>query len=101
KMEFPTFVAPLTTNGRKFVEYLRAAGVKDVHDRQYFSLISVPLVQIEIFDAFTETDEAYVFGRYTDVLSISFNPHLDYYRMTHVKRNATESVGAVVRSQSI
>lgn len=101
KMEFPTFVAPLTTNGRRFVEFLRAAGLKDVHDRQYFSLISVPLVQIEIFDTFTETDKAYVFGRYTDVLSISFNPHLDYYRMKHVKRNAAESVGAVVRSQSI
>ena len=47
KMEQPTFIAPLTTNGRALVEFLRTRGHADVHDNQYFTLSLTPAVQIE------------------------------------------------------
>lgn len=52
KLEFPTFIAPLTTNGRGFVRYLRASGLAGVHDNQFMSLSVRPHVQIEVYRDF-------------------------------------------------
>jgi len=86
KLEFPTFIASLTTNGRKFTEYLRATSVPRVRDNQFFTLALLPHVKIEVFSSFQVVDDRPTFGQYTDVLAISFNSHLDYYRLEHWRR---------------
>jgi len=83
KLEFPTFVAPLTTNGRRFVEFLRDAGDDRVHDNRFFTQSLIPHEQIEIYKSFEMQGDRAVFGPCTDVLAISFNPHLDYYKLDH------------------
>lgn len=90
KLEFPTFIAPLTTNGRRFTEYLRASGVPRVHDNQHLTLALLPHVQIEVYSSFCVNDGCPVFGEFTDVLGISFNSHLDYYRIEHWRRASGE-----------
>jgi hypothetical protein len=87
KAEYPTFIAPLTTNGRKFVEYLRRRLVA-VHDNQYLSFSLVDHIQIEAF-SFFKPDGANPFGPATDVLSISFNKYLDYYYLQHFRARSS------------
>lgn len=90
KLEYPTFIASLTTNGRRFTEYLRQTGTPRVHDNQHFTLALLPLVQIEVYTSFRVEDEAAIFGTFTDVLGISFNAHLDYYRVEHWRKGPEE-----------
>lgn len=85
KLEFPTFLAPLTTNGRRLVEHARSTGRTDAHDNRYFTLTLIPHEQIEVYAGFSE-DPQVGFGPYTDVVGIAFNPHLDYYRVDHWRR---------------
>lgn len=89
KLEYPTFIAPLTTNGRKFTEYLRDDGADRVHDNQFFSLALLPVVQIEVYSEFSVVDGLPKFGPFTDVLGISFNSHLDYYHIEHWRNEQT------------
>ncbi|WP_296615807.1 DUF4365 domain-containing protein [Sphingomonas sp.] len=101
KLEFPTFIAPLTTNGRRFVDYLRAHGRSDAHDNRYFTLAVIPHAQIEVYSRFDgERDGRPVFGPYTDVLGISFNPHLDYYYVEHWRRTEPEGPASQVMAQN-
>ncbi|WHO37234.1 DUF4365 domain-containing protein [Sphingobium sp. AP49] len=101
KLEFPTFLAPLTLNGRRFVKYLRSNGREDAHDNRFFTLTLVPHTQIEVYASFEESDVGGRFGPYTDVLSISFNPHLDYYRLIHWRRASPESRPEKLADQTI
>lgn len=101
KLEFPTFLAPLTTNGRRFVEYLRANGREDARDNRFFTLTLVPHTQIEVFASFEETEQGGSFGPYTDVLGISFNPHLDYYHLIHWRRDTPEAKPKKIAEQAI
>ncbi|WP_439568868.1 DUF4365 domain-containing protein [Sphingopyxis sp.] len=101
KLEFPTFLAPLTLNGRRFVEYLRSNGREDAHDNRFFTLTLVPHTQIEVYASFEETDLGGRFGPYTDVLSISFNPHLDYYHLVHWRRASPNSSPVKLADQTI
>ena len=100
KLEYPTFIAPLTTNGRRFVEHLRAAGREDARDHQYFTLSLIPHEQIEVYASFTDGEPG-TFGTYTDVMGISFNPHLDYYRVEHWRRTIPTSAPVHVTSQNM
>jgi Domain of unknown function (DUF4365) len=101
KLEYPTFIAPLTTNGRSFVKYLRAAGLPRVHDNQYMTLSLHPHIQIEVYSSFEITDGEAQFGPYTDVLAISFNAYLDYYHLSHWHRAAPDQPAAEAARQSI
>lgn len=77
KLEYPTFIAPLTTNGRRFVAYLRLIGVPAARDHQYMSLSVRPHVQIEVYSSFGSINGQVRFGPFTDVLAIGFNAYLD------------------------
>nr|WP_246438783.1 DUF4365 domain-containing protein [Novosphingobium piscinae] len=88
KLEYPAFIAVLTTNGRRFVEYLRSSGRENVHDNQFLSLTARPHVQIEVYSSFELLGGRANFGPFTDVLAIRFNPYLDYYELTHVCRKS-------------
>ncbi|MBN9489827.1 MAG: DUF4365 domain-containing protein [Alphaproteobacteria bacterium] len=101
KLEFPTFIAPLTTNGRRFVKYLRTAGLPRVHDHQYMTLSLHPHVQIEVYSSFDADDDQEPFGPYTDVLAISFNAQLDYYHLAHWHRADPAGMAVEVARQSI
>ena len=83
KMEQPTFIAPLTTNGRALVKYLRAGGNADAHDNQFFTLSLTPSAQIEVYQSFDATKGIKGFGEFSDVFAIRFNQHLDYYEVQH------------------
>lgn len=95
KLEFPAFIAPLTTNGRRFTEYLRATGIPRVHDNQHLTLALLPHVQIEVYSSFRVDNGHPVFGAFTDVLGISFNSLLDYYRIEHWRRAPGETAKKV------
>lgn len=99
KMEQPTFIAPLTTNGRALVKFLRAREHPDVHDNQYFTLSLTPSAQIEAYASFDETRGKKGFGPYTDVFAIRFNQHLDYYDVQHLARGENEGPTQVRASQ--
>lgn len=101
KLEFPTFIASLTTNGRRFVEYLRAKGVEDARDNRYFTLTLIPHTQIEVYASFEELEGGSRFGPYSDVFGISFNPHLDYYHLVHWRRDAPAVKPERLTSQTI
>ena len=101
KLEFPTFIEPLTINGRRFAEYLRANGRKDAHDNRFFTLTLVPHTQIEVYESFQETTQGGTFGPYTQVLGISFNPHLDYYHVSHWRRDSRDEAPQKVTEQTI
>lgn len=101
KLEYPTFIAGLTTNGRRFVEYLRRVGLPGVHDNQFMSLSVRPHVQIEVYSSFDVVDEQPRFGSFTDVLAIGFNAYLDYYHLSHWRRGAPEEQAVEVASQNI
>jgi len=58
KLEYPAFIAVLTTNGRRFVEYLRSEGRENVHDNQFLSLTARPHVQIEVYSSFEQVGGA-------------------------------------------
>jgi hypothetical protein len=100
KLEVPTFVAPLTTNGRRFVESLRAAGIERARDNQFFTLALIPHEQIEVYQSFALKNGKHEFGPFTDVLSISFNPYLDYYRLEHWHRIAPDKPAQKIVSQT-
>ena len=59
-----------------------------MHDNQHLTLALVPHVQIEIYDSFRVDSGRPVLGSFTDVLAISFNSHLDYYRIEHWRKAA-------------
>jgi hypothetical protein len=99
KLELPTFLAPLTTNGRRFVEYLRLALGGRVSDHQFFTLSLTPHTQIEAYKSFVMEAAGPTFGRYTDVIAIRFNAYLDYYQVQHIKRDGDEP--RLVVSQTI
>jgi hypothetical protein len=101
KLEFPAFIASLTTNGRRFVEYLREREVPRVSDNQYLTLSMSPHVQIEVYLDFQLIDGLPHFGPYTDVLAISFNAHLDYYHLLHLNRPLPEQSPTQIASQTI
>lgn len=101
KLEFPTFIAPLTTNGRGFVRYLRARGLDGVHDNQFMSLSVRPHVQIEVYQDFSLVDGRAAFGPYTDVLAIGFNAYLDYYHLSHWHRGAPDEAPIEIATQTI
>jgi hypothetical protein len=82
KLEYPAFIAVLTTNGRRFVDYLRASGLKGARDNQFLSLSVRPHVQIEIYSSFALENGQAQFGPFTDLLAIGFNAYLDYYHLT-------------------
>lgn len=101
KLEYPTFIAGLTTNGRRFIEYLRRAGVPKVRDNQFMSLSVRPHVQIEVYSSFDLTDGKPQFGPFNDVLAIGFNAYLDYYHLTHWHRVSPTEPAVKVASQNI
>lgn len=101
KLEYPTFIAGLTTNGRRFVEYLRRADLPNVHDNQFMSLSVRPHVQIEVYSSFQVIDNQPQFGPFTDVLAIGFNAYLDYYHLTHLRRRRPDEPIVEVASQNI
>jgi hypothetical protein len=101
KLEYPTFIAPLTTNGRRFVEYLRRTGTPEAHDNQFMSLSVRPHVQIEIYSSFALVDGQAQLGPFTDVLAIGFNAYLDYYHLAHWHRAAPTELAVEVASQNI
>jgi len=101
KLEYPAFIAVLTTNGRRFVEYLREAGRADVHDNQFLSLTARPHVQIEAYASFDLVDGRAMFGPFTDVLAIRFNPYLDYYELTHIARSSSDDTPVEIVDQTI
>jgi hypothetical protein len=101
KLEYPTFIVGLTTNGRRFVNYLRRIGVPHVHDNQFMSLSVRPHVQIEIYSEFELADGQAKFGTFTDVLAISFNAYLDYYHLSHWHRPSPAEAAVEVASQNI
>lgn len=100
KLEYPTCIAPLTTNGRRFVEHLRASGREDARDHQFFTLSLIPHEQIEVYASFTDGEPG-TFGPYTDVVGISFNPYLDYYHVEHWRRTDPISAPVHVTSQNM
>ncbi|MER9445409.1 DUF4365 domain-containing protein [Mesorhizobium sp. M0340] len=101
KLEYPTFIAPLTTNGRRFVKYLQAVGLPRVHDNQYMTLSLHPHIQIEVYAGFDIVDDQARFGPYTDVLAIRFNAYLDYYHLSHWHRARPEQPAVEVARQNI
>lgn len=101
KLEYPVFIAGLTTNGRRFIEYLRRVGVPHVHDNQFMSLSVRPHVQIEIYSSFALVDGQAEFGHFTDVLAIRFNAYLDYYHLSHWHRPSPTEAATEVASQNI
>ncbi|WP_271409136.1 DUF4365 domain-containing protein [Pseudomonas sp. Q1-7] len=101
KLEFPTFISSLTSNGRRFVEYLRNSSLPRVHDNQFMSLSVIPHVQIEVYSSFALVDEKAELGPFTDVLAIGFNPYLDYYRLSHWFRAAPGDAAVEVGAQNI
>lgn len=101
KLEYPAFVSVLTTNGRRFVDYLRASGRTDAHDNQFLSLSVRPHVQMEIYSSFEATGDRWKFGPVSDVLAIGFNPYLDYYRLSHWRRASTEAEVTELAVQTI
>lgn len=101
KLEFPTFISSLTSNGRRFVEYLRNCNFPRVHDNQFMSLSVTPHVQIEVYASFALIDEKAELGPFTDVLAIAFNPYLDYYRLSHWRRAAPGDAAVKVGAQNI
>jgi len=101
KLEYPTFIAGLTTNGRRLVEYLRRNGVPGAHDNQFMSLSLRPHVQIEIYSSFAAVDGRAQFGPFTDVLAISFNANLDYYQMAHWHRGSPAEQAVELASQNV
>lgn len=101
KLEYPTFIAPLTTNGRRFVEYLRRTGIPGAHDNQFMSLSVRPHVQIEVYSSFALVDGQAQFGPFTDVLAIGFNAYLDYYHLAHWHRASPTEPAVEVASQNI
>lgn len=67
KLEYPAFIAALTTNGRRFVEYLRSSGRENVHDNQFLSLTARPHVQIEVYSSFELLGGRANFGPFTEL----------------------------------
>jgi hypothetical protein len=100
KSEYPTFIAPLTTNGRKFVDYLRRK-MPGVRDNQYMSFSLADHLQIEVFSKFEIVGEKASFGPCTDVLCIRFNKYLDYYHLQHYRSGSTIREMTSVVDQSI
>lgn len=100
KLEWPTFIAPLTLNGRRFVEYLRGefAGEREVCDKQYFSLRLHPHTQIEVYSSFNP-HVAPRFGPYIEVITIQFNKYLDYYYLVHLTRPRAEGKPSLKAAQ--
>jgi hypothetical protein len=101
RLEYPAFIAGLTTNGRRFVDYLRRSGVPQVHDNQFMSLSVRPHVQIEIYSSFVLVDGQAGFGPFTDVLAIGFNSYIDYYHLSHWHRPSPTETAVEVASQNI
>jgi Domain of unknown function (DUF4365) len=101
KLEYPTFIAPLTTNGRSFVEYLRRVGVPRIHDNQFMGLYLPAHVQIDVYSSFGMIGGEPAFGPYTDVLAIRFNAYLDYYHLAHWRRASPDRQAVEVASQNI
>lgn len=101
KLEFPTFISSLTSNGRRFVEYLRKSNLPRVHDNQFMSLSVIPHVQIEAYSSFALINEEAQLGSYTDVLAIGFNPYLDYYHLSHWYRATPGDAAVEVGAQNI
>lgn len=101
KLEYPTFIAGLTTNGRRFVEYLRGVALPSVHDNQFMSLSLRPHVQIEVYSSFDAVNGKPRFGPFTDVLAIGFNAYLDYYHLSHWRRGTLVEQVVEVASQNI
>lgn len=82
------------------MEHLRASGREDARDHQFFTLSLIPHEQIEVYASFTDGEPG-TFGPYTDVVGISFNPHLDYYHVEHWRRNDPTSAPVHVTSQNM
>lgn len=101
KLEYPAFIAQLTTNGRRFVDYLQRTGLPNVHDNQFISLSVRPHIQIEVYSSFELVDEGAKLGPYTDVLAIGFNAYLDYYHLEHWHRAAPDNAPVRVADQNI
>ncbi|MEO6191777.1 MAG: DUF4365 domain-containing protein [Thermoanaerobaculia bacterium] len=102
KLEWPTFIAPLTLNGRRFVEYLRRqlTGDRQVCDQNFFSLELRPHSQIEVYSSF-DSATPQPFGPYTDVFVIRLNRYLDYYYLLHLTRPLGESKPEVKAAQTM
>lgn len=102
KLEWPTFIAPLTLNGQRFVEYLRQqlAGERQVCDQNFFSLELRPHSQIEVYSSF-DGAAPQPFGPYTDIFIVHFNRYLDYYYLLHLSKSVGESEPAVRAAQAI
>lgn len=102
KLELPSFIAPLTVNGRRFVEFLRRSQ-GDVHDNQYLTLSLLPHVRLEFYDDFSiEGGSGHArLGRYRDVVRIRFNKHLDYYRIVHISRRTPDDDPIIVVDQTV
>ena len=92
KLEWPAYIAPLTVNGRRFVQYLRTqlAGQRPVSDQQFLSFTLFPHVQIERYENVDLNTEPITLGRCIDVIAIQFNPYLDYYHLWHFTRLPAE-----------
>lgn len=101
KYELPTFIAPLSTNGRIFVEYLRSKGTDRVHDNQLMTLSLLPLEQIEVYESFDESSGEPRFGPYIAVINIKFNPQLDYYEVEHWRKVTSGAKAQKVASQTM
>jgi hypothetical protein len=102
RLEWPAFIAPLTLNGRKYVEHLRAeiGDQYEVCDHQHLTFRLCPHTQIEIYSSFEQGPPAR-FGPFTDVIPIRFNRYLDYYRLLHLRRLPGDRKVKVIADQSI
>ncbi|MGA9056669.1 MAG: DUF4365 domain-containing protein, partial [Terriglobia bacterium] len=77
RLEWPAFIAPLTLNGRRYVEHLRAELGDEVCDHQFFTLRLCNHCQIEIYSSF-EKGSPDPFGPFTDVILIHFNRYCGF-----------------------
>lgn len=103
KLEWPAFIAPLTLNGRCYIEFLRSESLcgEEVCDHQFLSLRLLPHTQIEVYSSFRMNPNP-KFGSYTDVISIRFNRYLDYYHVLHIRRkDSVSSNPTVIANQTI
>ncbi len=102
RLEWPTYVVPLTTNGRAFVRYLRKVSEQpdNVRDHQFFNLRVHPHLRIEVFDSYT-LGEQEPFGELVELISIHMNRSLDYYHVVHLSYGAQEGLRATILSQTM
>lgn len=78
KYEWPTFIAPLTLAGRKYIEFLRQKITDQrISDRQFFNLQYYPHVFIEVFADFNATEQT--LGKATRSIVIQFNRYINDY----------------------